>query len=52
MFISECFIIDFPQYILLKIKLVDSDICTMCQTEKDSNHHMLINCNRSEDLWD
>ena len=37
--------------ILYKMKIKPSPICEMCNTEEDSNEHMLINCTISQQLW-
>ena len=40
----------FTNDILHKIKLKDNNICSMCNAE-NSKFHMLVECNRSKDLW-
>ena len=37
--------------ILHKIEIKDSDICGLCKKEKDSNEHMLIQCEVSNTIW-
>ena len=41
----------FTNDILEKIKLKDSNICSMCKVSKDSNFHMLIECQCAQSLW-
>ena len=41
----------FTNDILEKLKLKDSNFCSMCKTEKDSNIHMLIECPCTHSLW-
>ena len=36
---------------LLKIGIKGNDLCGMCQTESDSNQHMLLHCQKSKKLW-
>ena len=37
--------------ILFKCKLKPTSLCDMCNSEMDSNEHMLINCRISQQLW-
>ena len=37
--------------ILFKIKIKNSPLCEMCNTEEDSIEHMLITCPKSKKLW-
>ena len=37
--------------VLHKIGIKDSDICGLCKKEKDSNEHMLIQCEVSNAIW-
>ena len=37
--------------ILHKIGIKDSEMCSLCKTEKDSNEHMLILCEVSNLIW-
>ena len=37
--------------VLHKIGITDSDICGLCKKEKDSNEHMLIQCEVSNEIW-
>ena len=41
----------FTNDILFKIKIKDSDICTMCNLEVGSNYHMLLTCSKVTTLW-
>ena len=41
----------FTNDILEKIKLKESNLCSMCKTEKNSNIHMLIECPCTQSLW-
>ena len=36
---------------LYKIGIKNNDVCSMCQTEPDSNPHMLLKCQISKKLW-
>ena len=37
--------------ILHKIGIKDSEMCSLCKTEKDSNEHILILCEVSRLIW-
>ena len=36
----------FTNDLLLKIKIKDTDLCSICNSEKDSNCHMLVTCKK------
>ena len=36
---------------LVKCRIKDVDTCSICDTENDSNFHMLISCSRVRELW-
>ena len=42
----------FTNDLLFKIKIKDSELCSMCQLVKDSNYHMLVTCNKVITLWE
>ena len=37
--------------VLVKCRIKESDTCSICGIDKDSNHHMLIACDRVQGLW-
>ena len=37
--------------VLVKCRIKESDNCSICGIDKDSNHHMLIACDRVQGLW-
>ena len=41
----------YTEDILFKIKIKNSPLCEMCNTEEDSIEHMLITCPKSNKLW-
>ena len=46
-----CINVFFTNDRLLKIGIEANNFCGMCQTESDSNPHMLLHCQKSKKLW-
>ena len=46
--LHQCF---FTNDRLFKIGIKNNNLCSMCQTEPDSNSHMLLHCDKSKKIW-
>ena len=41
----------FTNDVLVKCRIKEVDTCSICDTDNDSNFHMLVTCSRVRDVW-